>query len=108
MDIPHPSEHRSWPSWFYPPDTDPDNPADHGRIFERAADVPEGWAADWTAHGENLNRAAPDAPVVKLSRADLRAELTKRDISWAVTSGTAALQAQLDEALALEALEESV
>lgn len=107
-DIPPPSEHRSWPSWFYPPDTDPENPAVHGRVFEHADDVPEGWAADWHAHGENLNReppSPPPPPEIDLTRAELRAELTKRGIAFSPTAAKVALQVSL--AVALEAEREA-
>ena len=107
-DIPHPSEHHSWPSWFYPPETDPEDPAAHGRVFHKPEDVPEGWAADWRAHGVNLSREPPAAPEIALTRSELRAELTKRDIEFKPTDAKAELQRLLDEAIEADELEAAV
>lgn len=107
-DIPHPSENTSWPSWFYPPGTDEADPAEAGMIFARAEDVPAGWAANWRDHGVNLEREPPAAPVQKMSRLDLFRELKIRDIPCGATLGSAALQKLYDDALAAEALDESV
>lgn len=107
-DIPHPSENTAWPAWFFPPETNPEDPASDGRVFTCAEDVPEGWAFDWRAHGVSLDREPPAAPVQRLSRLDLFRELKIRDIPCGATLGTAALQKLYDEALAAEALDESV
>lgn len=107
-DIPHPSENTQWPSWFYPPGTRDEDPAATGLIFDCAADVPEGWAQNWRLHGVSLEREPPPAPVQRLSRLDLFRELKIRDIPCGATLGTAALQKLYDEALAAEALDESV
>lgn len=108
MNIPHPSEHTSWPAWFYPPETKEEDPAAHGQIFERADDVPEGWAADWRAHGVNLDQAPPQATELTLTRSELKDELTKRDIPFTPTAAKAELQRLLDEANEAEALEAQV
>ncbi|MGH7745407.1 MAG: hypothetical protein ACREQ5_11535 [Candidatus Dormibacteria bacterium] len=107
-DIPHPSENPHWPSWFYPPDTDPDDPAAHGQVFERAEDVPSGWAVHWAQHGVNLDREPPPAPDPGLTRAEVRAALTARDIRFNPATGTAELRRILDAASAAEAVDESV
>lgn len=105
-DIPHPSETKSWPSWFYPPETDPADPAAHGKVFHSHEDVPEGWAADWNAHGVNLSREPPPPPEPTMTRRELHAELAKRDVAFSPTAGRAELQRLLDDALEAEALDE--
>lgn len=108
-DIPLPSENTHWPSWFYPPDTDPDDPAAHGQIFDKAEDVPAGWAADYRAHGQNLTREPPPPPADSgLTRNELKEELARRDIAFAPTAAKAELQRLLDEALEIERLEDSI
>lgn len=97
--IPHPSEHTSWPSWFYPPETDPENPAVHGKIFAHHDDVPEGWAADYRAHGVNLNREPPPPPADSgLTRNELKAALTKLGVAHTPTAAKAELQKLFDAA----------
>lgn len=108
MPLPSPSEQLGWPCWFYPPETTEEDPAAHGRIFQRAEDVPEGWAVNWRQHGANLEREPPAAPEAKTSRLDLFRELKVRDIPHGATLSTAALQALLDEALEAERLDASV
>jgi hypothetical protein len=107
-DIPQPSDNTHWPSWFYPPDTDPENPADHGRVFHRAEDVPEGWLIHWELHGTNLHREPPPPVEIPLSRNQLRAELAKRDIAYPPTAGRAELYRLLQEAEEAERLDKSV
>lgn len=107
-DIPHPSENPHWPAWFYPPETDPADPAAHGRIFQRAEDVPEGWAHHWEQHGANLNREPPPPTEITLTRSELRAALAKRDIAFSPTAGRAELNKLLQDALEAERLDESV
>jgi len=107
-DIPHPSENAHWPSWFYPPETDHADPSAHGRIFDRAEDVPEGWAADYRAHGVNLDREPPAPPESTMTRSELKTELSRRDIEFPPTAAKAELQRLLDEAIAAEALDNSV
>lgn len=108
MPLTHPSENDQWPSWFYPPEVDEADPAAAGRIFSCAAEVPEGWAQNWHEHGANLSRDPPAPREILLTRAELRAELTKRDIAWGVTDAKAELQRLLDEAIEAEALDEGV
>lgn len=108
MGVPHPAENPHWPSWFYPPDTDPEDPAKHGRVFFKAEDVPEGWAVDWRLHGANLNRPPPEAPQATLTRSELKLELDKRDVAYPPNAAKAELQRLLDEAEADEALEAGV
>lgn len=107
-DIPHPSEHTAWPSWFYPPETEEADPAAYGRVFHKADDVPEGWAANWRAHGVNLSREPPPPPEPGLTRSELRAELTRRDIPFSPADAKAHLQHLLDDAIEAEALEQTV
>lgn len=107
-EIPKPADHTQWPSWFYPPDTREEDPSAHGRIFNSAEDVPEGWAADWRAHGANLNREPPPAKVIEATRTELKYELTKRDIPYPPTAAKAELQRLLDAAMADEVLEDSI
>lgn len=106
--VKHPSENLSWPAWFYPPETDPEDPTAAGLVFKSPDDVPEGWAHHWSEHGQNLDREPPAPPPAGPTRTELRMELTKRDIAWSATDGKGALQKQLDEALELEKLENSV
>ena len=106
--VPHPSETTSWPHWFYPPETTEADPAAHGRIFKSHEEVPEGWAADWRDHGVNLDREPPPAPPPGMTRAELKAELSARNVPFAATDAKAELQRLYDEALADEALENSV
>lgn len=108
MTLPNPAEHPHWPSWWYPPETDPADPAVLGQIFQRAEDVPEGWSCNWLDHGANLDRAPPPPPEPGMTRSELKAELAKRDIAFLPTSAKAELQRQLDEALEAEALEATV
>jgi hypothetical protein len=68
MPAPLPSENPHWPAYFYPHDTDPENPTEKGRVFQQAEDVPEGWAHHWGLHGHNLNREPPPAPTPRLTR----------------------------------------
>lgn len=103
-----PFDHPHWPSWWYPPETDPANPAAYGQVFKQPEDVPEGWSCNWEEHGVNLSREPREAPEVVLTRTELRAELTKRDIPWVAIAGKAELQRLLDEALETEALDGSV
>jgi hypothetical protein len=107
-DIPHPTENTHWPSWFYPPETDPDDPSASGRIFHKAEDVPEGWLVHWELHGTNLQREPPPPPEITMSRNELRAELSKRDIPFTSLMSRAELNRLLQEALKDEALDESV
>lgn len=104
-----PATHPHWPSWWYPPETDPADPAALGRIFQKSDDVPEGWSCNWEDHGSNLNRKPPEAPVdAGLSRNELKAELGKRDIAYSPTMAKTELQKLLDEAVEAERLEDAV
>lgn len=106
--VKHPKENLLWPAWFYPPETDENDPTAAGRVFAKWEDVPEGWAFHWSEHGVGLDREPPPPPPLGMSRADLRAELTKRDINWSAQSSNAHLQRLLDEDIAAEALSNSV
>lgn len=102
------SENKThWPAWYYPPETNPEDPTALGRVFKNAAEVPDGWAFHWSEHGTNLHREPPPPPM-GLTRTELRMELTKRDIAWLATSGKVELLRQLDEAIEAEELENSV
>lgn len=108
-DIPLPSENQHWPAWFYPPDVDPENPSALGQVFNSPEDVPAGWAHDYRAHGENLNREPPAPPADSgMTRNELKDELARRDIAFAPTAAKAELQRLLDEALESERLEDSI
>lgn len=108
MGAPHPAENQHWPAWFYPPDTDPENPTAAGRVFAKADDVPEGWLHHWSMHGQNLNREPPPAPTPKLTRSELKRELDKRAVAYPANAAAAELQKLLDEAMADESLEAQV
>jgi len=107
-DIPQPSDNTQWPSWFYPPETDPECPADHGRVFHRLEDVPEGWLVHWELHGVNLNREPPAATEIPMTRRELHAELTRRDIEFTPQTSRSELWRMLQEAIEAERLDEGV
>lgn len=108
LDIPQPSDNTQWPSWFYPPETDPESPAEHGRVFERVEDVPEGWLIHWELHGTNLHREPQPATEIPLTRRELLAELTKRDVAFTPQTGRAELWRLLQEATQDEKLDAGV
>lgn len=100
-DIPHPTEHTSWPSWFYPSGATDETAAELGQVFHSADDVPEGWAADWRAHGANLDREPPEPPAgTELSRNELKSALTSLSVEFKPTAAKAELQKLLAEATA--------
>jgi hypothetical protein len=103
-DTPQPSDNAHWPSWFYPPETDPESPAEHGRVFERAEDVPEGWLVDWRLH----EAPPPQATEIPMTRRELQAELTKRDIAFTPQTGRTDLWLMLQEAVAADDLDDAV
>lgn len=107
-DTPQPSDNLHWPSWFYPPETDPADPGAHGRVFQRAEDVPEGWLVHWELHGVNLQREPPAATEIPMTRREMQAALTKRDIAFTPTMARAELWRLLQEAVEAERLDESV
>jgi hypothetical protein len=107
-DIPTPSDNPHWPSWFYPPDTDPEDPSAHGRVFDHAEDVPEGWLVHWGLHGSNLAREPAPPVEIPLTRREMQAELTKRDIAFPPQAARAELWRLLQEAEEAEILDGSV
>lgn len=108
MPAPHPAENAHWPAWFYPADTDHENPTVAGRVFTKAEDVPEGWLIDWRMHGQNLNREPPAATAPRLTRSELKRELEKRAVAYPANAAVAELQKLLDQAEADDALEAEV
>lgn len=104
-----PSDNAHWPSWFYPPTTDPENATEHGRVFQRAEDVPEGWLVHWEQHGDALRPVEPAvAAEIPFTRRELQAELTKRDIPFTPQTGRAELWALLQVAAEDEDLDTRV
>lgn len=106
-DTPKPSDNAQWPSWFYPPTTDPDNADQHGRVFACAEDVPEGWLVHWDLHGGALRPALP-VTEIPLTRRELQAELTKRDVEFTPQTGRAEMWRLLQEAVQAEDLDDAV
>lgn len=107
-DTPKPSDNTHWPSWFYPPTTDPENAAEHGQVFKCAEDVPEGWLIHWELHGDALRPATQTAAEIPLTRREIEAELTKRDVEFSPQTRRAELWRMLQEAMAAEDLDNDV
>lgn len=108
MALKTPSENQHWPAFFYPPETDPENPGASGRLCQSADDVPDGWAHHWSEHGQDLNREPPPAPDIEMTRRQIIAELVARDIAAPPQAAKAELWRLLQEAQEAERLDESV
>jgi hypothetical protein len=108
--VPTPAEQTSWPCYFYPSTTNWDAPAGEGggRKFTCAEEVPEGWLIHWKMHGTGLHREPRAAVEITMTRRELQAELTKRDIPFTTQEPKIELQKKLDAAIEDEALDETV
>lgn len=96
--IPLPQEHKSWPAVFYPGTGDPAEV--EGRIFPNAKAVPVGWvhSLGHVRPERALQRRAATPPA---DRRALQAALDELGEVYRPNASLAALQSQLDAALAV-------